>query len=235
LQIIYNVRYRKTGWPFAQAKYNDRYMKTPKPPPERPTRRQFDRSEALDIAVELFWRHGYEATSMAMLLEAMDLTAPSLYAAFGNKEQLFHAAVERYSQTRGAKVLAPLNEAPTARQAIEQMLLNSAAMVSSSKNPHGCLASFGAINVSNQSSSPVALLQAMRANIGKKIRERLDRAVAEREIPSTADTARLARFYHAILGGIQLRSLDGASRAELELIAQDAMTAWPAAPATRRR
>jgi TetR/AcrR family transcriptional regulator, copper-responsive repressor len=209
--------------------YNDRYMKTPPPSEkERPSRRQFDRSKALDVAMELFWRHGYAATSMTMLLEALDLTAPSLYAAFGNKERLFQAAVERYAQTFGAKVMSPLNAPLPAREAIEQMLLNSAANVSSSKNPHGCLASFGAINASDHASTPVTLLREVRVNIEKRIRERLDRAVAERELPSTTDTARLARFYHAVLGGIQLRSLDGASKAELEAIAHDAMASWPA-------
>lgn len=207
-------------------------MKTAKPLP--PSRRQFDRDEALDAAVALFWRHGYEATSMAMLLKAMELTAPSLYATFGNKEKLFQAAVERYSQTYGAKVLAPLDASISGREAIEQMLLGSAATVSSSKNPRGCLASFGAINAANHSSLPVTLLQGLRANIEQRIRQRLDRAVAERELPATVNTARLARFYHAILGGIQLRSLDGTSRAELEMIAQDALASWPGTSARRR-
>src|SRR4029077_456124 len=103
--------------------YNDRYMKTPPAvESERPSRRQFDRAVALDTAVDLFWRHGYEATSMAMLLKAMNLTAPSLYAAFGNKEQLFTEAVGRYAEDFGSKVLAPLTAPITARDAIEQML-----------------------------------------------------------------------------------------------------------------
>lgn len=215
-------------------KYNDRYMESSKSPPrERPSRRQFDRDEALGVAMRLFWQHGYEATSMAMLLEAMNLTAPSLYAAFGNKEQLFQAAVDRYAQTIGAKILAPLQESLSAREAIEQMLLNGVAVVSSSKNPQGCLASFGAINVANPASSPVTLLQALRASMAKRIRERLDRAIAEGELPSSVDPARLARFFHAVLGGIQLRSLDGVTRAELEMIVQDAMASWPAAPTSR--
>jgi len=194
---------------------------------EPASRRKFDRTEALDVAVELFWRHGYEATSMAMLLKAMGLTAPSLYAAFGNKEQLFQAALERYSEKYGSKVLAPLAAPITAREAIEQMLLTAAATVSSSKNPRGCLVSFGAINAADHESLPVTSLQAVRTQIGQRIRERLERAVAERELPRSADTARLARFYHAVLGGLQLRSLDGASHAELQLIARDAMASWP--------
>jgi TetR/AcrR family transcriptional regulator, copper-responsive repressor len=202
-------------------------------PTERPSRRQFDRTKALDTATRLFWRHGYEATSMAMLLKAMGLTAPSLYVAFGNKERLFREAVQHYGQVYGEKVLAPLAADLPAREAIEQMLLRAAATVSSTKNPAGCLLSFGAINSPDHESSPVTLLQTLRADMGRRIRERLERAVEERELSSSVDPARLARFYHATLGGIQLRSLDRATRAELEAVARDAMLAWPAAAVRR--
>ena len=209
--------------------YNDRYMKMPPTAQnERPSRRQFDRAEALDTAMELFWRHGYEATSMAMLLKAMNLTAPSLYAAFGNKEQLFREAVERYTQTYGENVLAPLSAPLSAREAIEQMLLIAAKGASSRKHPPGCFISFGAVNASDHESSPVTLLQKLRADMGRRIRERLERAVDERELPSSVDSARLARFFFAVFGGILLRSLDGYSRADLEAVARDAMLAWPA-------
>src|ERR1700758_1726257 len=102
-------------------------MKTPAPAArERPSRRQFDRTEALQTATELFWRHGYEGTSMAMLLKAMGLTAPSLYAAFGNKDQLFRESLGHYATVYGAKVFGPLeDESLTAREAIESLLKNS--------------------------------------------------------------------------------------------------------------
>jgi len=203
-------------------------MKTPLPvPTERPSRRQFDRTKALDTAMLLFWRHGYEATSMAMLLKAMGLTAPSLYVAFGNKEQLFREAVEHYGRVYGEKVLAPLSSELPARDAIEQTLLRAVETVSCAKNPAGCLLSFGAINSADHTSETATLLRNVRADVERRIRERLERAVKERALPPSTDTARLARFFHAILGGIQLRSLDGASHAELEAIAQDALKNWP--------
>jgi AcrR family transcriptional regulator len=183
--------------------------------------------------MELFWRHGYEATSMAMLLKAMDLTAPSLYAAFGNKEQLFREAVERYTQTYGENVLAPLSAPTSAREAIEQMLLTAAAGASTSKHPPGCFISFGAVNASDHDSGPVTLLKKLRADMARRIRERLERAVKERELPSTVDSGRLARFFFAVFGGILLRSLDGYSRSDLEAVARDAMLAWPVKPARR--
>lgn len=199
--------------------------KVPETP--RKTRRQFDREAALTTAMELFWRHGYEATSMSLLLKALKLTAPSLYMAFGNKEQLFQEAVTHYGQRYAARVFAPLQTAGSARDAIEQVLYNSADMVASGKNPHGCLVSFGAINSADHKAMPTTLLKSLRKNVFNQIRERLQKAVSSGELPDSTDTARLARFYQGILGAIQLLSLDGATPAELRAVARDALKAWP--------
>ncbi|HEV2691488.1 MAG TPA: TetR/AcrR family transcriptional regulator [Verrucomicrobiae bacterium] len=200
-------------------------VKTPGTP--RKTRRQFDREAALNTAMELFWRHGYEATSMSRLLKALKLTAPSLYMAFGNKEHLFQEAVKHYNQKHGAKVLAPLNSATTAREAIEQVLYNSADLVASGKNPNGCLVSFGAINSADQKAPPPTFLKLIRKGVFNKFHERLQTAVAAGELPKSTDIARLARFYQGTMGAIQLLSLDGATPTELRAVAQDALKAWP--------
>ena len=193
----------------------------------RKTRRQFDRDVALNTAMELFWRHGYEATSMSKLLKSLRLTAPSLYMAFGNKEQLFKEAVENYSRKYGARVFAPLKSAGTAREAIEQMLYNSADLVASGENPNGCLVSFGAINYSDHTAMPSSLLKSIRKNVFNNIRERLQNGVSSGELPKSTDIARLARFYQGILGAIQLLSLDGATTSELRTVAKDALKGWP--------
>ena len=200
---------------------------------ERPSRRQFDREEALATAMELFWRHGYEATSMAMLLKAMGLTAPSLYAAFGNKEKLFAEAVEHYARNFGSKVIAPLSAPISAREAMEQVLLIAASRTDAAKTPPGCFISFGAVNSADHKSAPVTLLRSMRAAMARRLRDRFQKAVETGELPSSVDTARLARFYYAVFGGIMLRALDGYSRSELEAVAHDSMLAWPGAPARR--
>jgi AcrR family transcriptional regulator len=193
----------------------------------RKTRRQFDRDAALATAMELFWRHGYEATSMSMLLKALKLTAPSLYMAFGNKEQLFQEAVGYYRQQYAARVFAPLKSAATAREAIEQMLYTSADVVASGKNPHGCLVSFGAINSPDHTAMPRTLLKSIRKTAFNNIRERLQSGVESGELPESTDTTRLARFYQGILGAIQLLSLDDATPSELRALARDALKAWP--------
>jgi AcrR family transcriptional regulator len=202
-------------------------------PTERPSRRQFDREKALDTALELFWRHGYEATSMAMLLKAMGLTAPSLYAAFGNKEKLFAEAVERYAENFGAKVIAPLHAPISAREAIEQVLLMAASRTDTAKTPPGCFISFGAVNSADHKSAPVTLLRSMRAAMARRLRDRIQKGVEAGELPPSVDTARLARFYYAVFGGIMLRALDGYTRSELEAVAHDSMLAWPSTSARR--
>jgi len=212
-----------------QAKYNDRYMKKSAAlVAEPPTRRQFDRQEALETAMKLFWEHGYEATSMSMLLKAMGLTAPSLYAAYGNKEKLFQEAVALYGKVYGAKLLAPLLEGRgTARAAIENVLRISADLVSSPGNPSGCLISFGALKTADPNGPIPRLLRGLRIEIERQFRSRLERAVQDQELPADVDVPRLARFYYGMLSAIQLRSLDGAPRAELRALAEDSMAAWP--------
>lgn len=164
---------------------------------------------------------------MSRLLKALNLTAPSLYMAFGNKEQLFQEAVKHYRQQYTAKTFAPLKTAATAREAIEQMLYNSADLVASGKNPNGCLVSFGAINASDHTAMPSTLLKSIRKTVFSRIRERLQDGVRSGELPGSTDTARLAKFYQGILGAIQLLSLDGATAAELRAVARDALKAWP--------
>ena len=91
--------------------------------------RQFDRDEALGQALSLFWRYGYSSTSISALTEAMAITAPSLYAAFGSKEQLFYEAVDRYADTHGALLYAPLQGAGSAHDAVRSLLAGAAALL----------------------------------------------------------------------------------------------------------
>lgn len=177
--------------------------------------------------MELFWRHGYETTSMAMLLKALDLTAPSLYAAFGNKEQLFLEAVEHYVRVYGGKVFAPLAETLPAREAIARLLQNAAHSVSQPDSPAGCMVALATLNTSDPTLPAPALLRKIRRDQEVLIRERLSQAIKDGELPVSTDTARLARYFHALLGGLRLLAVDGATRNELKAVAEDAMAAWP--------
>jgi AcrR family transcriptional regulator len=111
--------------------------------------RAFDVDKALDSALELFWTHGYEGTSLAMLTEAMGINVPSLYAAFGNKETLFRKALERYLATPASYMAGALRE-PTARAVAEKVLSGSIELVTHPNNPGGCLLVQGAMAASPQ-------------------------------------------------------------------------------------
>src|SRR3954465_6802146 len=106
--------------------------------------RKFDVEKALDAALMLFWRHGYEGTSLAALTDAMGINMPSLYAAFGNKEMLFRKALDTYMQ-RPASYLPNALREPTARGATEKLFNGAIDMVMNPKHPDGCLLVHGAL------------------------------------------------------------------------------------------
>ncbi|WP_437310879.1 TetR/AcrR family transcriptional regulator [Sorangium sp. So ce388] len=190
--------------------------------------RAFDRRAALEAALRVFWRHGYDTTSLAELTAAMKITPPSLYAAFGSKKELFLEAVALYAETHGASVAQVLSESPTARAAIARILLEFAAFTSAPEHPLGCFFVLGAMNCTPESAAVEAALRDRRAAGEGALRQRIARGIAEGELPADTDAAALAKFYGAVLQGMSVQARDGASREELEHIARAALLAWPA-------
>jgi AcrR family transcriptional regulator len=190
--------------------------------------RSFDRDEALERAMELFWRQGYEATSLADLTAAMGINPPSLYAAFGDKEHLFLAAVERYENLgRGPGAGCILEDAPTARDAIERVLKESAIELSKPTQPKGCMLITAATNCSAESAHIQRALAERRAAQKKHLKERIAKGIANGELPRGADAGALADFYATVLTGMSMQSRDGATRKTLLATAEAAMRAWP--------
>ena len=193
--------------------------------------REFDRDEALQRAMELFWAQGYEGTTLADLQKAMGgITAPSFYAAFGSKESLFREAVELYKQTQGAPVVEALAKGPTTRAAIEGMLRAAAESVCGQGKPHGCLMVLGAMNCMPANKGIEDFMREQRALREKFIRQRLRRGVAEGDLPATVDINALVSFYTSIADGMAIRARDGASRKSLGAIVECAMAAWDKDP-----
>src|SRR5215831_12284241 len=118
------------------------------PPRRRGRPRSFDRDKALESALRLFWSQGYEGTSISDLTEAMGLTPPSLYGAYGDKKRLFLEAVERYEQTAGCFARKALTEEPTAEQAVRRLLLEAVKSFAAPQSPKGCLVVLGATSCS---------------------------------------------------------------------------------------
>ncbi|MFD3948175.1 TetR/AcrR family transcriptional regulator [Streptomyces sp. NPDC058579] len=187
--------------------------------------RSFDRLTALEQATMAFWEHGYETTSVADLTRAMGISAPSLYAAFGDKKALFEEVVEAYAVSYGSYGGRALAEEPTARGALGRMLREAADVFTDPSHPRGCLMISAATNCSNPEVEQT--LRARRAQNLAAFEARIRRGVDAGELPAGTDTGTLARLYGAVLQGMSQQARDGATRAELEAVAEAAMLSWP--------
>lgn len=188
--------------------------------------RQFDREEALKRAMELFWAKGYAGTSLTELTAAMGINSPSLYAAFGSKDDLFREAVDFYGRTEGPEIWEALSSEPTARAAIDSFLRLTALSFTRPGKPAGCLIVLGALNGSDASAEVCAALRGFRAENVDVLRRRLERGIAEGELPGGLDCKAVASFYTTVQQGMSIQARDGASRETLLAIAAGAMAAW---------
>jgi AcrR family transcriptional regulator len=188
--------------------------------------RQFDTQKALDAALLLFWRHGYEGTSLAALTRAMGVNVPSLYAAFGNKETLFRKALDRYLQNP-ASYLPKALEAPTARRAVEKLFRGAINMVMNPRHPDGCLLVQGALASGPAAASVRKELSLRRAAAEAAVRRRLERAIAEADLPASVDAGQLARYVITVLWGLSVQAAGGATRAQLQSVVEVALHCWP--------
>jgi AcrR family transcriptional regulator len=189
--------------------------------------RSFDRTRALEQALWVFREHGYEAATLTDLQQAMGgITAPSFYAAFGSKEQLFAEAVELYRATEGVHAGRALSAGTTARDSIAAMLRASAETFCKPGEPRGCLLVVGALNCSPANAGVEDRLRKLRLKTKKEITKRLERGVKEGDLPPGADVEKLASFYTTVLHGLSIQARDGASRKALLDAVDSAMAAW---------
>ena len=200
--------------------------KAPRTAPRRGRPRAFDADRALDRALRVFWRKGYEGASLPDLTKAMGINRPSLYAAFGNKESLFKKALERYASGPAGYVARAL-EAPTARAVVEQIFDGAIDLVSDPKNPRGCLMVQGALACGKDADSVRKDLIARRSAGECALRQRFDRARAEGDLPPDADPADLARYVTTVLHGLSVQAASGVPRDALRRVADTALRAWP--------
>jgi len=188
--------------------------------------RAFDPDAALERAMHVFWAKGYEGASLSDLTRAMRINRPSLYAAFGNKEQLFRKALDRYI----SGPLAYFGEAlaaPKARDVIEQIFLGAARMAGDPRFPSGCLMVQGALAVGNSAGSVRKEAAGRRAAGEVALRRRLRRAKREGDLPKKSDPTELACYVITVLQGMAVQGAGGASPAQLRRVAQMALRAWP--------
>lgn len=189
--------------------------------------REFDRDKALSAAMLVFWRKGFNATSLRDLSEALGIGMPSLYGAFGSKEDLYVESLGLYMQITESLLWGHLKGSLPARDAIQAVLLATAKELTNRKaHPIGCMVTSAAIDEDMPEAVAVAIRNARRDWL-EMIRKRLEMAVIDRELPDSAEPESLSRFYLAIVQGIGIQCRDGASYEKLEKMVQIAMAAWP--------
>jgi AcrR family transcriptional regulator len=188
--------------------------------------RAFDTDEALDRAMTVFWSKGYEGASLADLTEAMEISRPSLYAAYGNKEELFRKALERYGEGPSSYERDALAQ-PTARAVAEGLLRGAADVQTDPATPAGCLAVLGSTYCAEESSPIGKTLIAFRLAGHAAIRERFERARAEGDLPANADPNALTHYIGTVVCGMAVLAASGVTRKELERVIELTMRAWP--------
>jgi AcrR family transcriptional regulator len=188
--------------------------------------REFDLDQALENALHVFWERGYEGASMADLTEAMGITKPSLYAAFGNKEELFRKALDKYLDGPAGYAKVALQQ-PTARAVVEALLYGEVDAVTDPECPAGCLSVNGALTGGDTAESIKEELRTRRAVWEEDLCLRLERAKTEGDLPAAADAAVLARYLTTMMQGIAVQAVGGTKRADLKKIAEMVLLTWP--------
>lgn len=187
--------------------------------------RAFDPDQALEAAMRVFRKKGYEGTSLSDLTDAMGINRPSLYAAFGNKEELFRKAYDRYAAGPAAGMACALDQ-PTAKATAEALLMGAADSLADPEAP-GCLSVTGALACSGEGEAIRQELCARRAMGQAAVCERFTRAMEEGDLPPETDPAALARYVVTVLHGMSVQAAGGATSEELRRVADLALRAWP--------
>jgi AcrR family transcriptional regulator len=205
--------------------YDSHAVKEAAVPRGRP--REFDIDQALERATEVFWRQGYEGTSITDLTARMGINTPSLYAAFGNKRQLFNKVMDRYMETRlilRAKALSLDDPVEAARKYLEGVVLDG----TTPGLPKGCLMVGGALVCSDANRDVADQLAALRADARNDLQQLFARAVETGWLSADADADALGAYIAAVAQGISVEASGGASRQSLMRVVEIALSALPA-------
>lgn len=185
--------------------------------------REFDLDTALDAAVEVFWRHGYEGAGLTDLTAAMGIGRPSLYTAFGDKAQLFQRALTRYIDRNMGYVEEALGQ-PTARATAEAFLTGNVRAVTTPGRPAGCLSVQAMVT---DEGDTFALLARNRALIEQRLAARFRQAVVDGDLHADDDPDELAGYLVTLTTGFAIRAADGATRDVLLTLARRAVAGFP--------
>ncbi len=174
----------------------------------------------------VFWEQGYEGASLTDLTSAMGITRTSMYAAFGNKEELFRKVLERYTSGPAAYGARALEE-PTAQGVAIAFLRGAVQATTSSHRPTGCLGVQGALAAGNPARAARNTLTAWRNDGCTRLAGRFHQAVEEGDLPPDTDPAMLARYLMTVANGVAVQATGGTSRNDLDTVVEAALRNWP--------
>ena len=194
--------------------------------PTRGRPREFDLDDALAAALRVFWSKGYEGASLSDLTEAMGITRPSLYAAFGNKESLFRKALDLYEHEKLSYMRGAL-DAPTARGVAERLLRGAIENQCSECEPRGCLGVISSVACGEEAEAIREEVIARRQSSHRALVERFEQAKREGDLPADTDIGGLTSYLFAVLQGMAVQAGAGATRAELDRVLETSLGLWP--------
>jgi len=176
--------------------------------------REFDEGWALDAAMRVFWEKGYEGASLSDLTKAMRINRSSMYAAFGDKEQLYRLAFARYADT----ALAYLGDAlqlTTLRAVVETILRGTVEFLAQPGNPRGCLSIQGALVTGNEAEGVKQWMIAFRKRGHLRMAKRFQQAQRDGELSRNIDPADFARYLATLVQGLGIQGASGATKPEM--------------------
>ncbi len=188
--------------------------------------REFDTEKALEAALEVFWRKGFEGATLPELTAAMGINRPSLYAAFGNKEALFRLAIERYVSEHATHIATAVTR-PTAREVAQTLWQGTIELTTSPRGPRGCFLVQGALACGDEADGLRKEVAKRRAGLERVLAKRFTQAIDEGDLPTKSEPADLAKYVTTVSHGIAVQAAAGATREELRRVAEIAIEAWP--------
>jgi AcrR family transcriptional regulator len=181
--------------------------------------RGFDEDAALEAAMRVFWEKGYEGATIADLTEAMGINRSSMYAAFGDKESIFHKVMERYRAGRMTYIRQALAQ-PSLREVVSGLIHGTAEFLSTPDNPRGCLLIQGALACGTDTEHVKLAMIDWRKSGEAALKKRLQQAQCEGELPAEIQPADFARYLSSIMAGLGVQAANGATRTELRRVAE---------------
>lgn len=189
--------------------------------------RKFSGDAALDAAMKVFWTKGFAGASLNDLTEAMGITRPSLYSAFGNKEELFFKALDLYESLRKDYMIEALQK-PTARGVFEAILMGALHNQLAEGQPRGCLMVLNSMQGGDEAEAIRNEVLRRQALGREALAARFEKAKSDGDLLPATNVNGLVRLIQSLMSGIQMQGAAGASPSELEGLVESSLAMWTA-------